>query len=1237
MPAANSVGGYSRPADFCPPAIAVCYLDTIKADRAYERGYLGQGVTVAVIDSPVRGSDPDLAGRIAPLYDAVANEARRNGFTEEIPPPDSDAHGTAVAAIIGAAAGGGLRHGVAPLVSLLPINWEETGHVSALSIQVNQNSVILNAMEYAIGRAPDFINNSYSSSGRFLSLSTGSFMGRTIDIDFSSLIGDPASTSHLTPSSLILAATVSAQMQGADVVQVFSAGNQGFNSETGIVRGRVCNGMPGCSSDPNFSISTARLFAEASFSRPLLMANPTSLDLSTGSLSEFDFHQNAPSFESLLPYFEPSLTANWLVAVATDQNDVIASFSNGCGVARFWCVSAPGVGVYDEDENGVGITVSGTSYAAPHATGALAVLKSRFPEMPNAVVKALLLFTADDLGEPGLDEVYGHGRINLERAVTAQGQIDLAEESLQGRYTLTAPNPVDPSFVWDPAEKGGRLPGYGGDGDPINAGEAYRRGYFGQGVTVAVVDTGVFGGHDEFAGRVERGRNFVCAEADRAADLSCVGSEAAGDRDSDGHGTHVAGIIGAELNGELMNGVAPSVRIVPVAFLRSDDQRNITLTLTLTVSPLAALRYALDSDARFINNSWGSVNRLTTMLGGTTYMANLPFFNVSDSQLSMGSRFADLMDGEDAVMVWAAGNSGWNSETGVLRMCAGLYDEYGSCTGNRIGVGLDDFLASVTIFDDSGAEVTWKDELAENIPGILSRLPHFERSLIDNWLAVVAADNGNRIASFSNGCGVARHWCLAAPGVAVHSTFPNETSSRVSVVNRCPATTGPDCNNVTMTLSGTSMAAPHVTGALAVLASRFPGIPNEVLKAILLNSATDLGAAGVDEVYGHGMLNLEDAITMQGEIRLAGETSDQVVRVTTAMRNTVMDNPRRTARLSGSFAHLPASLADHRIAYSFMDGYYFDVPFKSMLEQKEERASSSQLAALYMLERTVEHSPSPSYGLSARVGRDGDVKNLALQIGGLNIRHEPQQEVGPGSGQFGGPLFGLGSTELSWSAAGAGLSPFVAFGESGSYRQLGVRWSGKAGGFDLAAALSQIEERDALLGSSFGEGQLALSGSGSSSQGGIAASRGLGAGWTGHARYQWLNSEDVQGSSLIESLSDIRQSSWQFEAEGGAPLIPGSHVRMVLGRDRAMSGVMVARSSRATDPRMVESLQYELNTGFETERLTSVIDSPGELFAAAGVVLPLGKEAQMAMGLELRELASGRGHAELSLAWQLDL
>ncbi|HYI11344.1 MAG TPA: S8 family serine peptidase [Thermoanaerobaculia bacterium] len=57
-------------------------------------------------------------------------------------------------------------------------------------------------------------------------------------------------------------------------------------------------------------------------------------------------------------------------------------------------------------------------------------------------------------------------------------------------------------------------------------------------------------------------------------------------------------------------------------------------------------------------------------------------------------------------------------------------------------------------------------------------------------------------------------------------------------------------------LSGTSMSAPHVTGAAALLWTLAPGATSEQIRNALIQTAIDLGAPGADPQYGHGRMNI---------------------------------------------------------------------------------------------------------------------------------------------------------------------------------------------------------------------------------------------------------------------------------------------------------------------------------------------------------------------------------------------
>ncbi len=120
-------------------------------------------------------------------------------------------------------------------------------------------------------------------------------------------------------------------------------------------------------------------------------------------------------------------------------------------------------------------------------------------------------------------------------------------------------------------------------------------------------------------------------------------------------------------------------------------------------------------------------------------------------------------------------------------------------------------------------------------------------------IAVAAVDSTGTIAIFSNQCGSAMNYCLVAPGVDIVSTVPGGMA----------------------VMSGTSQATPFVSGAAALLVQAFPSLTPAQVVQILLTTATDLGAAGVDAVYGHGLLNLNAAMLPVGTvvIPLSGSAS----------------------------------------------------------------------------------------------------------------------------------------------------------------------------------------------------------------------------------------------------------------------------------------------------------------------------------------------------------------------------
>ncbi len=99
---------------------------------------------------------------------------------------------------------------------------------------------------------------------------------------------------------------------------------------------------------------------------------------------------------------------------ALDANSANAGFSTANSDVE---IAAPGVGILSTWLDGGYRSLNGTSMATPHAAGAAALIAFRNPGEGPASWRSRLTSTADDLGPPGRDPVFGFGRVNLARAL----------------------------------------------------------------------------------------------------------------------------------------------------------------------------------------------------------------------------------------------------------------------------------------------------------------------------------------------------------------------------------------------------------------------------------------------------------------------------------------------------------------------------------------------------------------------------------------------------------------------------------------------------------------------------------------------------------------------------------------------------------------------------------------------------------------------------------------------------
>ncbi|MBG3019305.1 autotransporter Pta [Proteus mirabilis] len=154
-----------------------------------------------------------------------------------------------------------------------------------------------------------------------------------------------------------------------------------------------------------------------------------------------DFAQ--PYYRPLYPYFNPEAEKHWIAVAGLEQTADKSGYQlikvfNEAGNAKWWTVVAPGRAIYssvvDEEGNAGWNTFSGTSMAAPHVTGAMGVLMSRYASMNAMQVRDVMFTTANHRNPDGSlydswtaaegtpDVRYGWGTPDLDKGMYGPGQ-----------------------------------------------------------------------------------------------------------------------------------------------------------------------------------------------------------------------------------------------------------------------------------------------------------------------------------------------------------------------------------------------------------------------------------------------------------------------------------------------------------------------------------------------------------------------------------------------------------------------------------------------------------------------------------------------------------------------------------------------------------------------------------------------------------------------------------------------
>lgn len=402
----------------------------------------------------------------------------------------------------------------------------------------------------------------------------------------------------------------------------------------------------------------------------------------------------------------------------------------------------------------------------------------------------------------------------------------------------------------------------------MNSSTAYALGYTGAGVHVGVMDSGaLLEKHPDLAGsrfhavkvdglaygtsgnRYPQNTGTTSSTGAFAPDSS-VPADGNWDKTyNDSHGTHVTGTVGANRDGSEFHGVAFEAD-VHVANTGGNDNTNYgpfqdPKFFYMTWNQAAKdVNEANEGRGGFINNSFGTNTRIvdqkTTGPDGGSTGVHLPVDTIQQVEYEyfLFKKYAPSMTGQAL---------GWDEDNSTK------YDfvdaAYKAAKDNNV----------VQVFTTGNRD--FKN------PFYRPLYPYFNPEAEQNWIAVAGMKRGTEAGTYTlystfNEAGLAKWWTVAAPGESIYGSKVNTTTGEATWGNS----------------SGTSMAAPHVTGALAVLMQRYDQMDATQVRDVMLTTASHRNPDGsifdgwtakegqVDERYGWGMPDLEKGMYGPGQL-----------------------------------------------------------------------------------------------------------------------------------------------------------------------------------------------------------------------------------------------------------------------------------------------------------------------------------------------------------------------------------
>jgi serine protease AprX len=354
-----------------------------------------------------------------------------------------------------------------------------------------------------------------------------------------------------------------------------------------------------------------------------------------------------------------------------------------------------------------------------------------------------------------------------------------------------------------------------------SSGQAFERpGVTGEGVTVGIIDSGIFSPHPGFGDRVVGGYNFEFSELKDSGILPAAQldtySETTGNlalQDEVGHGTHVAGTVGGDGGGTRsdrdLSGVAPAVKLVSLKIASAAN--GVVEDIGFEENALAAIDYVIrhpELGIKLTNNSWGLLD---------TEPSNVPGGEPTD--FDAANAMVEAATKAGITMVFSAGNDG--PDPGSINLDPGgapsAITVAAACKGVDPGQGGSCPAGEITDFSSRGSADGKGPQVDVAAPG-------------DQILAPVS------------------------PSVLAPLT---ECADPAEPLYYC--------------ISGTSMAAPHVAGVVALMQQVNPALTPAQAESCLETTAVDMLTTGVDIHSGHGMVDTKAAL--QCAYALTGPTA----------------------------------------------------------------------------------------------------------------------------------------------------------------------------------------------------------------------------------------------------------------------------------------------------------------------------------------------------------------------------